>query len=127
NKSVTQSHNITALSRNVLQPHEICYLLNELFSNGAGNIDGINKNTLRCIALVCLLFSRELEDVLSLQISTKGAEPKTGFHLPSLKTGAFNTAFKSTTLRTEYSESPDLHKARSLLAVSLPRELVLKL
>lgn len=127
NKSVTQAHNITALSRNVLQPHEICYLLNELFSNGAGNIDGINKNTLRCIALVCLLLSRELEDVLSLQISTKGAEPKTGFHLPSLKAGAFNTAFKSTTLRTEYSESPDLHKARSLLAVSLPRELVLKL
>ncbi len=127
NKSVTQSHNITVLSRNVLQPHELNYLLNELVSSRAGNIDGIDKNKLRCIALICLLFSRELEDVLNLQVSTKGAAPKTGFHLRSLKTGAFNTSFKSTTLRTEHSESPNLRKARSLLAVSLPPELVQRL
>ena len=124
NKSVTQSHNITALSRNVLQPHELNYLLNELFSSRTGNIDGIDKNKLRCITLVCLLFSRELEDVLSLQISTKGPAPKTGFHLRTTKNGVFHTSFKSTTLRTEYTESPNLHTARSLLAVSLPSEII---
>ncbi|MEF1341990.1 hypothetical protein REH81_35470, partial [Vibrio rotiferianus] len=61
----------------MLQPHELSYLLNELFSSRAGNIDGIDKNKLRCITLVCLLFSRELGNVLSLQISTQGAVPKT--------------------------------------------------
>ncbi|MFM2598255.1 hypothetical protein [Vibrio fortis] len=127
NKSVTQSHNITALSRNVLQPHELTYLLNELFSTRGGHINGIDKNKLRCIALVCLLFSREFEDVINLQISTKDTAPKTGFHLRSSKKGMFHTSFKSTTLRTEYSESLELHKARSLLTVPLPPELIQRL
>ncbi len=63
-----KSHNLSLVSRNVLQPYEIQYLVDELLSTRKGSLNGIDKRHVRVIVLLCLILGRSVEGVNTLGV-----------------------------------------------------------
>lgn len=67
-KDVRRSHNITPLSRNILQPHELCILWQSLCTKNNNAIQTIPKHHIQFLLHVILLTGRDLNAVCNLPI-----------------------------------------------------------
>ena len=65
---VHRSHNITSMSRNLLQPHELSYLWQELNNTRTSIINKIPLNDIKCLLMFILFTGRKLDAICDLPV-----------------------------------------------------------
>ncbi|NLS14237.1 hypothetical protein HGP28_15235 [Vibrio sp. SM6] len=121
-RSVRQAHNISLLARTVLQAHELTYLWQELYSTRPGILNNINKRFIRLVITICLMFTRELESTLQLQVAYSETEVDDGFLITSTH-AMYLSSVAPTAQRTKHKENPHLLKTDGRIAMLLPTAL----
>ncbi len=65
---VRRSHNITSLSRSLLQPHELSFFWQELSNTRSSLINNIPLNDIKCLLMFILFTGRKLDAICDLPV-----------------------------------------------------------
>lgn len=118
-KSVSRSHNITPLARNLLQPHELSYLWHDRSSSHSTLINKIPKTDIRCILHLILITGRNLSDVCNLAVHYDPNNDNLGL-IVSESEVMLKIAPKPTAKRGKHSDNPNLLKNQTVTSIALP-------
>lgn len=118
-KDVRRSHNITLLSRRLLQPHELSYLWTELTKSRKSLIQKIPLEQIRFMLSFILLTGRKLGSVCELPIIYNDKKEKVGLFAiqDSLQ---LRVAPEPTTEMGKHSKNPNLLKTKAVVTITLP-------
>jgi hypothetical protein len=118
-KDVRRSHNITPVSRNILQPHELNFLWTELTNNRNTLIQGIPRIDINCLLILILFTGRKLDAICNLPIQYDNGVDTVGLTL-SPKALQLKVAPKPTADLGRHSKNPLLLKTKLIATLNLP-------
>lgn len=118
-KSVSRSHNITPLARNLLQPHELCHLWHGRNSSSTKLINKIPKTDIQCILHFILITGRNLNDVCNLAVHYNPSNDNLGLIVTASEL-ILKIAPKPTAKRGKHSDNPNLLKNQIVTSITLP-------
>lgn len=118
-KDVRRSHNITPVSRNILQPHELYYLWSELTNIRNTIIQGIPRIDIDCLLMLILFTGRKLDEICNLPIHYDDGEDTVGLILlPGVL--QLRVAPKPTADLGKQTNNPHLLKTKIIATLNLP-------
>ncbi len=116
---VRRSHNITSLSRSLLQPHELSYLWQELSNTRSSLINNIPVNDIKCLLMFILFTGRKLDAVCNLPIDHDAKMEGIGLVVTPDKL-QLKVAPKPTAEMGLQSKNPNLLKTKMVATIALP-------
>ena len=116
---VRRSHNITSLSRSLLQPHELSYLWQELSNTRSSLINNIPLNDIKCLLMFILFTGRKLDAVCDLPIDHDAKMEGIGLVVTPDKL-QLKVAPKPTAEMGLQSKNPNLLKTKMVATIALP-------
>ena len=116
---VRRSHNITSLSRSLLQPHELSYLWQELSNTRSSLINNIPLNDIKCLLMFILFTGRKLDAVCNLPIDHDAKMEGIGLVVTPDKL-QLKVAPKPTAEMGLQSKNPNLLKTKMVATIALP-------
>ena len=118
-RDVRRSHNITSLSRSLLQPHELSYLWQELSNTRSSLINNIPLNDIKCLLMFILFTGRKLDAVCDLPIDHDAKMEGIGLVVTPDKL-QLKVAPKPTAEMGLQSKNPNLLKTKMVATIALP-------
>ena len=123
---VRRGHNLTLLSRTLLQTHELFYLCQALFTPNKGGLTlGIAESEIQKLIFLMLFLGREAEKVIDLTYITD-IEGDMGFLLQD-KTWYLKMPVIATSLQGKYTHSCSTLNTQSYCLLTLPTFVIEKL
>ena len=116
---VHRSHNITSLSRNLLQPHELSYLWQELNNTRTSLINKIPLNDIKCLLMFILFTGRKLDAICDLPVGYDAKKEEIGLVATPDKLQLI-VAPKPTADMGPQSKNPNLLKTKVVATITLP-------
>ena len=118
-RDVRRSHNITSLSRSLLQPHELNYLWQELSNTRTSLINKIPLNDIKYLLMFILFTGRKLDAVCDLPIDHDAKMEGIGLVVTPDKL-QLKVAPKPTAEMGLQSKNPNLLKTKMVATIALP-------
>ncbi|WP_124939179.1 hypothetical protein [Vibrio viridaestus] len=118
-KDVRRSHNITPLSRNILQPHELCILWHSLNTKSNNAIQTVPKNNIKLLLHIILLTGRDLNAVCNLSIDYNESNENASIIIKNSRL-VLKIAPKPTAELGKHSNNENLLKTKKVAFIYLP-------
>ena len=118
-RDVRRSHNITSLSRSLLQPHELSCLWQELSNTRSSLINNIPLNNIKFLLIFILFTGRKLDAVCDLPIDHDAKMEGMGLVVTPDQL-QLKVAPKPTAEMGLHSKNPNLLKTKMVATIMLP-------
>ncbi|AXN03901.1 hypothetical protein [Vibrio anguillarum] len=118
-RDVRRSHNITPVSRNILQPHELFHLWQALNSHSNTLIGKVAKSHVQCLLTFILITGRSLDNACCVPTCNKNDNSHIGLTIKRDKL-ILKVAPRPTADRGKHSNNANLLKTKTVASIHLP-------